>query len=187
MQKGQAFSAGVKVRETRSAITNAIIKEMRAGTEPTISSIAAVVGKVYNTVKKHFFAAYVAAMASISIQALVKGVNPPSGQTRPTLRVLLTANMPSDLPDSWIPESGDPVLSDHFRQKSLILARQRRRKTGSMPSAESLRVPGRNVLNFLHAGQVTVYRRSAACNPPARARSQPTCCRHHAVSGGRVS
>jgi hypothetical protein len=55
-----------------------------------------------------------------------------------------------------------PVLADHFRQKARSLARQRRRKPGSMPSAESLRVPGLNVLNFLSAGPVTVYRPTSA-------------------------
>ncbi|MBN9602033.1 MAG: hypothetical protein J0G33_03790 [Afipia felis] len=160
MTKGQTYSAAVKVRRTRSQLTQAMMKMIRAGHEPTIADVARATSKAYNTVKTHFFTCYVTAIASVAVQDLVKGVNSTSGQPRPSNRILLTANRRSEFPDSWAPKSGDPVFDHHFRQQELRLARLHRRRPGERSSSELNRVPGRNTLNFMSAGLVTVFKPS---------------------------
>ena len=101
MRKGQSFSADVKVAATRRAITSAIMTITRDGSEPTTRHVGQITNKSPNTVKSHFFAAYVTAVASRSIQGLVKEV--PSGivPLKPPLPILLLANRPTDLPKCW--------------------------------------------------------------------------------------
>jgi hypothetical protein len=156
MRKGQTFGAGVKVAESRALIVKAIMAEVRAGREPTIASIAAVVDRSYNTVKNHFFACYVTVIATLAVQDLVKGVNNLPAGARPSLPVLRTALRASQLPLAW----SDPSLDDHFRQQALRAARHRRRRPDGPPSATALQVTGKNMLDFIGSGPVQVFRSS---------------------------
>jgi hypothetical protein len=64
----------MKVAATRLKMTRAMIEVIGTGEEPTIAGIMDVTGLSRNTCKRHFFAAYVAAIASVSVQVRVKGV-----------------------------------------------------------------------------------------------------------------
>lgn len=154
-QKGKAFSDHVKITETRSIITKAIIAEMKAGREPTIASITAVVPRCYNSVKNHFFACYQTAVASISLGALLRGSTILPMTIPPSHAALLTANRTSDIPGCWADAARDPVVIDHFRIQALRASCKRRDNAKSR--SESRRPVGRLTLDFMAAGQVTVY------------------------------
>jgi hypothetical protein len=156
MRKGQAHSAGVKVRETRELLVKAMLVEMQAGREPTVQSITAIVDRSENTVRAHFFACHVTAVASAAVQDLVKGVDKLPAVIRPSQTILTLAIQSSDLPDSW----RDLAIDEHFRQQALREARrQRLRPSGVRPSA-SIRPAGKVMLDFIAAGGVRVFRSS---------------------------
>ncbi|MCC8961633.1 hypothetical protein H8A95_04680 [Bradyrhizobium sp. Pear76] len=152
--KGQAFAAGVRVAETRSIITTAVLSELKAGREPTIASITALVDRCYNTVKQHFFACYQTAVASLSVETLLRGCTSLPCDRAPSREVLLTANSISDVPESWRSACLDPVIVDHFRLQALRSARKR--LAADKPRTVTTRPVGSNVLAFLSAGPVKV-------------------------------
>lgn len=161
MSKGQGHSAAVKVRRTRATMSAVMVKMIKAGEEPTISNVAKASGRAYNTVKTHFFQCYVTAVASISVQYLVKGVHPLPRKPGPSTKLLLTANRPSDIPGSWTPWSGDTVLAENFKRKAVSLHRLRLRRPGTMSTVESIKAPGYNVMSFMSPGSMTVYHRKS--------------------------
>ncbi|MCU1349576.1 MAG: hypothetical protein JWO56_2606, partial [Acidobacteria bacterium] len=115
-------------------------------------------GLSLNTVKNHWFACYQTAVASLSVEVLLRGSTTSPGPTRPSRDVLLTADRWSDVPASWRPEGTDDQLEWHFRARSLELARLRRRNPEIMRAVEATPIPGHHVLDFLSAGSVTVIR-----------------------------
>jgi len=149
MQKGQLFSADVKSKATRTAMTTAIMTIMRDGSEPTPANIGAIVDKSRNTVKWHFFSAYVTAVASASIEASVKEVLSVSTPSKPSTSILLLAHQATDVPKSW----RDDRLDDLVREAKLRSGRLRRldsKRIASRPAA----IPGSATIDFLSAGQV---------------------------------
>lgn len=142
MRKGQSFSADVKVAATRSAMTSAIMTIMRAGSEPTPRKVGEIVDKSPNTVKWHFFSAYVTAVASQSIQVLVKEVPPIAAPLKPPIHILLLAHRPTDVPKSW-----QDACLESARQSKLLSGRSRHRPASGP-------IPGRATIDFLSASPV---------------------------------
>lgn len=164
MSKGQTHSAAVRVRKTRNLIVAAISLEIACGREPTIASVTAKVNRTYNTVKAHFFKCYVeviAAKAVLAIRGAVKGVPVCSLPSSPGRTIILTALKQSDVPSNWLPTTPDPVLTDHFAREKLRLAQRQRRQPGFMSSPASRHVEGLELVNFMAAGPITIYRPKA--------------------------
>lgn len=156
MRKGQTFGAGVKVKTTRELIVKVMLAELRAGRDVTIASITALLDRSYNTVKAHFFACYVTAIASIAVQDLVKGVNNLPATIQPSQAKLKHVVRASEIPDSW----KTPALDEHLRQQALREARrQRLRRSGIRPTA-SLLPPGKLTLDFMASGVKHFHRSS---------------------------
>lgn len=165
-RKGQAFAAQSVSDRNQSKISVAIRKALEVGgPEPTFRQIAGATGLSLNTTKKHWFPAYTQAVASLSIQMLVKGAPPTQRPYKPSLETLKTANSEAELPESW----RDPALTDHFRVKKLKADRLRRIRGLPVAPIGARRVIGRNVIDFETSGPVRVFRSAAGIGRPAAA------------------
>jgi hypothetical protein len=153
MQKGQKYSAEVKIAATRHKMTTAMIPIIRAGKEPTVADMIEATGFCRNTCKRHIFAAYVAAIATLSLQDLVKGVYQLPATIHPRFILQLAAKR-SDIPASWQQQA----VSIDWRDKQLRSARANRR-SGNRSSSGDPPV-GRNTINFLSSGSIKVFRSS---------------------------
>lgn len=165
MRRGQTYSAGVVVARTRRHLSQIMITEMKSGREPTIASITRLSGRAYNTVKAHFFACYVTAIASLAVQALVKGVSTSSVHTIdnpittiPTTSVVSTAMITSMVPSPWQTILGHRGIADRLRRTQASIDLRRRRRSGAMSVTQSSYVVGSHTLEFLSSGPVTIHR-----------------------------
>lgn len=150
MRKGQVHAAEVRITETRLLITEAIMAVMMEGRNPEQSQaeISARSKRSMKTVKRHFFACFTAAVASLRLQAtrsgiqvLVKGVP----LLCPPLSILQMANHWSDLPKVW----REPAFRIDWRDKRIRAARSIRQSNRRRPHLTSASVPGRNTLDLL--------------------------------------
>jgi hypothetical protein len=165
-QKGQAFAVQSVSDRNQGKVAVAIRKALGAGgPEPTFRQIADATGLSLNTTKKHWLPAYVQAVATLSIQMLVKGAPPTQRPYKPSLETLKTANSEAELPESW----RDPALTDHFRVKKLKADRLRRIRGLPVAPIRARRVIGRNVIDFQSSGPVRVFRSAAGIGRPAAA------------------
>jgi hypothetical protein len=132
-----------------------MIPMVRAGKEPTVADVMEATGLSRNTCKRHMFAAYVAAIASVSVQDLVKGVYHLTGTIHPS-SILQRAAKLSDIPKSWQQQAG---FID-WRDKQLRSARADRR-SGNRSSSGDPPPVGRNTINFLSSGVVNRFASSS--------------------------
>lgn len=158
MAKGGAYAAARRSERNGAVISSAIRKALQAGVaEPTFRQIADATGYALNTVKKHWISAYTRAVAILSVQHLVKGVNPSLPPVRPSLKTLSMAADERELPMAW----RNPDITDRIRVNRLRRNRDLRRSGRTIMPNESIRPPvGANIIDFLSAGQVTMHRRS---------------------------
>lgn len=165
-RKGQAFAAQSVSDRNQGKVSVAIRKALEAGGfEPTFRQIADAAGLSLNTTKKHWFPAYTQAVASLSIQMLVKGAPPTQTPYKPGLETLKTANCEAELPESW----RDPALTDHFRVKKLKADRLRRIRGLPVAPIRARRVIGRNAIDFQSSGPVRVFTSAAGIGRSAAA------------------
>lgn len=165
MAKGGAYAAGVVSDRNRGKVAAAIRKALEAGgAEPTFAQIRDTTGLSLNTVKKHWIPAFARAVASLSIQRLVKGVNTSLPPVRPSLKTLSMAIDEEQLPVAW----RKPVVNNQIRDNRLRRHRNLRR-TGrtTVPFEATRATTGANIIDFLSAGPVTVHRRSAVASQSA--------------------
>lgn len=156
--KGGAYAAGRRAERNGAVITSTIRKALRAGgAEPTFRQIADATGYALNTVKKHWISAYTRAVASLSVQMIVKGVNPPLPPVRPPLKTLSMAVDERELPMAW----RNPAINDRIRVNRLRRNRDLRRSGRTILTNEPIQPSvGANIIDFLSAGPVTIHRRS---------------------------
>lgn len=129
-QTGQGYAAGVRASKSLEAIAEAIRLDLLCGRLPTVAGIADKGVRAYNTVAKHWNAAYAIAKsripaqrASVSAKGLFRGnlrftaVYPLPG------RAFAPPSAPSIIPDSALLGSGDPANPDtplHFDPDDLL-------------------------------------------------------------------
>jgi hypothetical protein len=128
---------------------------IRAGKEPTVADMMEATGLSRNTCKRHLFAAYVAAIASVSVQDLVKGVYQLPGIIHPR-SILQEAAKLSDIPEHWQQQASFIDWRDKQLRSAQANRRSGNRSTSSIPPPA-----GRNTINFLSAGSIKVFRSSS--------------------------
>jgi hypothetical protein len=165
--KGGAYAAKVEGERYCGEVAVAIGKALQAGgAEPTFRQIADATGFVLNTVKKHWLQAFAQAVASLSIQILVKGVAP---STKPYKASQAIPGDPSHGPEHERTARSVAGSSPHrpFPGQAARGNRSKRRSGRPIAPVRVRAMPGRNVIDFLSAGGVRIYRRKPADSQPA--------------------
>ncbi|MBR0825597.1 hypothetical protein JQ596_08610 [Bradyrhizobium manausense] len=155
--KGGAYAAKRVAGRNQAKVTLAIREALIERREPTFGEIVDKTNLSLNCVKKHWFSAFTQAVAMLSIQSAVKGVQETGAPVAPSLMTLKTAESIDHIPSSWRNASSDPDLIDHFRVRELRRSRLQRLQRSLSDPGKPPAPSGVRLIEFMASGPVRFY------------------------------